>query len=218
MKLAKRLNGRDSLVVGTKLVEETFPVPVSTEDGEVIEYVTEDREVRVMFRAKPWRPSSVAPQVTRRKLIRAFSTPDRTRAEVLSLLTEYMGNSPVPPAWGRLGVRGIFGRKVERLWARHIHGLRPAAYRDPESGRWLHPVTQTAYDFGSTPEELRKAAGAANADNPDAVGRIVMSDLKAMVQSAHAMGNEAAKSIPIIIDEWSCYAALPSAMPMRSSI
>lgn len=168
-------------------------------------------------RRRKWKPITARPvTVSRAILIRAFSTPDRTRAEVVAVVNQYVGSSPVPPSWGRLGVRGTFGRKIERLWARHIRGLRLATYR--EAGRYLTPVVQTAYDFGTTPEELRQLADASGeASDTENVGRMVLSDLKAMVQSTHSAGDKTPNTFPVFMDEWSCYAELPAATPMRSA-
>lgn len=152
-------------------------------------------------RHRNWKPIKTRPViVTRAMLIRALAAPERTRCEVMSIVSKYVGNSPVPPAWSRIGVRGTFGRKVERLWSRHIKDLRVATYR--EAGRNLTPVVQTAYDFGSTPEELRQMAD----KRPGPVGSMIMSDLTAMVQSAQSAGDPAPKSFPCFLDEWGYYA------------
>lgn len=97
--------------------------------------------------------------VTRARLIRALSTPGRSRKDVLEVVTRYMGDSPVPPAWSLASIRGVFGRRVAREWARHLRHLSPGAYRGKDR-RWLHPVAQTAYDFGSTPEAMETAVQA----------------------------------------------------------
>lgn len=76
-----------------------------------------------------------------------------------AIVDKYIGKSPVPPCWGRLGVRGTFGKDVERLWARHIRPLRLATYRDERSGRMLTPAMQTFYDFGTTPENGMRMMG-----------------------------------------------------------
>lgn len=168
-------------------------------------------------RRRKWKPITTRPvTVTRAILIRAFSTPDRPRTEVATIVSQYLGSSPVPPSWGRPGIRGIFGRKIERLWSRHIKGLRLATYR--EAGRYLTPVVQTAYDFGTTPEELQKMAEASKeADGAGNVGSMILSDLKAMVQTTHSAGDKTPTTVPIFMDEWSCYATLPAATPMRST-
>lgn len=164
-------------------------------------------------RRRKWKPITARPvTVTRAILNRAFSTPDRPRTEVAAIVSKYIGSSPVPPSWGRLGVRGTFGRKIERLWSRHIKGLRLATYR--EAGRYLTPVVQTAYDFGTTPEELQKSAEARESGGADNLGSMILSDLKAMVQSTHSAGD---KTPTVFMDEWSCYAELPATTPMRSA-
>lgn len=164
-------------------------------------------------RHRKWKPITARPvTVTRAILIRAFSTPDRPRAEVAAVVNQYVGGSPVPPSWGRLGVRGTFGRKIERLWSRHIKGLRLATYR--EAGRNLTPVVQTAYDFGTTPEELQKSAAAREPGSPDHIGSMIVSDLKAMVKNTYSAGD---KTPTVFMDEWSCYAELPDTTPMRSA-
>lgn len=104
--------------------------------------------------------------VTRARLIRALSAPGRSRKAVLEIVARYMGDSPVPPAWTLAGIRGVFGSRVAHEWARHIRHLSPAAYRSKDR-RWLHPVVQTAYDFGTTPEAM-KAAQAAGVDSDQA--------------------------------------------------
>jgi len=168
-------------------------------------------------RRRKWKPITARPlTVTRAILMRAFSTPDRHRTEVAAVVSQYVGSSPVPPSWGRLGVRGTFGRKIERLWSRYIKGLRLATYR--EAGRYLTPVVQTAYDFGTTPEELQKLAEASReATGADNVGSMVLSDLKAIVQSTHSAGDKTSKAFPVFMDEFSCYAELPETTPMRST-
>lgn len=100
--------------------------------------------------------------VTRARLIRALSTPDRSRKDDLEIIARYMGDSPVPPVWSLASIRGVFGHRVAREWAKHIRHLSPAAYRSKER-RWLHPVVQTAYDFGTTPEAMKEAALQASA-------------------------------------------------------
>lgn len=108
-------------------------------------------------RNRPWKPTGTGTlKVTRARLVRALSGPQRPRREVMAIVAQYMGDSPVPPGWSRRGVRGFFGRQIERLWSRHICALRPATYR--ESGRVLTPIVQTTYDFGLTPQEWRDMA------------------------------------------------------------
>lgn len=86
-------------------------------------------------------------QVTRARLIRAFSTPGRSRAEVVEAVRRYMGDSPVPPTWSLAGVRGALGGSIARQWARHIRHLGAAGYRDKKTHRWLYPVVQSIHDF-----------------------------------------------------------------------
>lgn len=94
--------------------------------------------------------------VTRMALIRAFTSPARTRRQTMEIVACYMGNSPVPPLWGLVGVRGTFGARIARAWARKIRHLEPARYRDDKTSCYLTPVVQTAYDLGRTAEELDK--------------------------------------------------------------
>jgi len=86
-------------------------------------------------------------RVTRRALFRAFSSPARTHQQVKSLVDKYMADGAVPH-WSAAGVRGVFGRRIEREWARHLR------HRPATPG--LH--VQTAYDFGTTPEALAGTA------------------------------------------------------------
>lgn len=160
-----------------------------------------------------WKPITArATTVTRAILVRAFSTPDRCRRDVVAIVAQYMGDSPVPPCWGRLGIRGTFGRDIERLWSRHIRGLHAASYRDRESGRFLTPVVQTAYDFGTTPEALRKSAELpSDISSAENVGHMILSDLMAMVKSTHSSGSKADQVFPVFMDEYHCYTGLPSA-------
>lgn len=94
-------------------------------------------------------------RLTRGDLVRAFSDPSFSRKQTMEIVTRYMGNSTVPPAWSYAGVLGTFGKKVARLWAKKLRHRSAGVYRDQESGRWLHPIVQTVYDFGTTPEKLR---------------------------------------------------------------
>lgn len=91
--------------------------------------------------------------VSRALLIRAFTSPERTRQETMDIVARYMGSSPVPPSWGLEGVRGTFGKRVARAWARKVRHLTSAHYRDPGSGRVQFWVTQTAFDLGLTPQQ-----------------------------------------------------------------
>lgn len=100
---------------------------------------------------KQSRPSK---RLERADIVAAFSGPHLTRRETMELVQRYMGSAPVPPAWTLASVRGVFGQRVARRWARHLRHRPAGVYRDPDSGRWLHPVVQTAYDFGVSPENL----------------------------------------------------------------
>ncbi|MEM5405862.1 hypothetical protein [Paraburkholderia unamae] len=90
--------------------------------------------------------------ITRKAVIHAFSAPGISRQAAMAIVRKYMGSSPVPPAWGQLGVRGTFDGKIERRWSRFIRRLRPAGYADTQ-GRWVQPFVQTAHDFGIAPEQ-----------------------------------------------------------------
>lgn len=105
---------------------------------------------------RPTRRSRREIVVSREALIRAFSSPDLPRSEVLRVVAEYMGDSAVPPAWSKLGVRATFGKQIERRWSRYIRRLRPASYR-AENGRWVTPIVQCAAQFG----EFEKIASSA---------------------------------------------------------
>lgn len=115
---------------------------------------------------RPWMfHRSHKPTVSRAALIRAFSTPDRSHHEVLDIVARYIGDNIVPPSWGMLGVRGIFGKQIAKLWARRIKPMKVAAYKDEQSGRWLTPVVQTAYELGTTPEAMREMSQSKPASN-----------------------------------------------------
>lgn len=88
--------------------------------------------------------------VTRPMLIRAFSAPHRTHAEVMDIVNQYIDDSITPPIWGRLGVRGTFGRGIQRQWSKHIKHLSPSRYRS-ETGRWLTPIVQSIHDYEHKP-------------------------------------------------------------------
>ncbi len=105
-------------------------------------------------------------RLNRADIVQAFSAPDLTRSETMCAVKRYMGDSPVPPAWNHASVRGVFGTRLARLWARHMRSRAAGIYRDAETGRWLHPVVQTTYDFGTTQGEI--AAMSAGAAPPDA--------------------------------------------------
>lgn len=105
-------------------------------------------------RKRKWNPLRMPARLTRSDLVRAFSGPSITKEETKSIVNRYMGDSPVVPAWSYASVRGVFGIKAARIWARKLRHRRPGVYRDAESGRWLHPAVQTAYDFGKTPDTL----------------------------------------------------------------
>jgi len=124
--------------------------------------------------------------ITRAAVVRAFSGPGRSRAEVRSIVTRYIGDSPVPPLWSLASVRGTFGVRVARAWARHLRHLRSATYRG-ENGRWLTPVVQTAYDFGTTPEAL--------AATPPMIG-----ELMALAEKVRMSSDT--QRVPVLVDEF----------------
>lgn len=104
-------------------------------------------------------------RLNRADIVRAFSAPDLTRSETMSAVKRYMGDSLVPPAWSHASVRGVFGNRLARLWARRLRSRPAGTYRDAQTGRWVHPVVQTAYDFGTTPAKMAAmSAGAAQSD------------------------------------------------------
>lgn len=86
------------------------------------------------------------PTITRKHLIKAFSQPDISRAEVKIIVDKYIGDSKVPPAWSAGGIRGTFGQRIYRLWARHLKNLRPAYTKSP-TGRSIFPTVQSIHDF-----------------------------------------------------------------------
>jgi hypothetical protein len=103
--------------------------------------------------SKPWKLHSIGKNtVTRKALVRAFTSHGRSHKEVMDLVAQYMGDSPVPPCWSLASVQGTFGKLIARRWARYIRGLRPASYK--HAGRWLFSQVQTSYDFGMSPDEL----------------------------------------------------------------
>lgn len=115
-------------------------------------------------------------RLTRADLVKAFSGPAIPRQQTMEIVAQYMGNSPVPPAWSYAGVRGTFGKKAARMWAKKLRHRMPGVYRDPKSGRWLHPVVQSVYDFGTTPEKLRSMADMLKAAPVDAPKSLVVFD------------------------------------------
>lgn len=92
--------------------------------------------------------------LNRADVVKAFASPAMTRREVMDIVKRYMGNSPVPPSWTYASVRGTFGKRVARHWARHLRHRPPGSYRDAQTGIVLHSFVQTAYDFGTTPDKL----------------------------------------------------------------
>lgn len=120
-----------------------------------------------------FRPSHTV-TVSRSALVKAFSTPDRRRQAVLKVVAQYMGNSPVPPSWSLASVRGTFGKKIARLWARHIRGMRTAGYRGA-NGRWHHPVIQTSHDFNAF-ERLQKNKNVLAEAEPSKLQSLVMDE------------------------------------------
>lgn len=85
--------------------------------------------------------------IDRASVARAFSGKQRSAEQVEDLVKKYMGDSPVPPRWGRGGVKAEFGNEILRLWSRHLKNRYHPAYRS-ENGRWLHPAIQHLADFG----------------------------------------------------------------------
>jgi hypothetical protein len=96
-------------------------------------------------------------RLNRADIVRAFAAPHLTRQQTLEIVKQYMSDSPVPPAWSQPGVRGVFGKGVARMWARHLRHRPTGCYRDSQSGRWLHPAIQTAFDLGTSPEAMKMA-------------------------------------------------------------
>lgn len=85
--------------------------------------------------------------VTRRALIKAFSSPARTRKQTMEIVARYMGDAPVPPAWSRGGVHANFGKAIARAWARKIRHLGIASHAASPGGRRLFNVVQSIHDF-----------------------------------------------------------------------
>lgn len=127
--------------------------------------------------------------VTRAALVRTFASPGRSRSETTAIVSRYMGNNPVPPAWSLASVRGVFGNAIARAWAKKIRHLRLATFRDPETMRWLTPVVQTAYDFGTTPEALANIAP-------------VIGELEALLLTGKGPYGLSEAHYPFVVDEF----------------
>ena len=95
-------------------------------------------------------------QVTRADLLKLFSRPGATRAETRELVSRYIGDAPVPPAWSRAGVEGTFGRVIASRWARHVQH-RPSGFVSGAKARGSQWVVQTMHDI---------AAAGGNAKSP----------------------------------------------------
>ncbi len=105
------------------------------------------KKIRRNVAAQP--PKRAGLVVSRKAVVRALSVHGASRERVGELVAIYMGESPVPPAWGRLAVRGTFGSEIERRWSRYVRSRPAAGFRDPAGGgRWVQPFAQTAHDFG----------------------------------------------------------------------
>mgnify|MGYP000164546801 CR=1 FL=1 len=85
--------------------------------------------------------------VTRAAVVRAFTSPGRSRRETMDIVSRYVGDFQVPPAWGLGGVRGTFGKAIARAWARKVRHLRVAQYFDPQTQRAITPVVQSIQDL-----------------------------------------------------------------------
>lgn len=127
--------------------------------------------------------------VTRAALVRAFTSPGRSRSQTNAIVARYIGNNPVPPVWSLASVRGVFGTAVARSWAKKIRHLRLATYRDPETTRWLIPVVQTAYDFGTSPEALASTAA-------------VIGELEALFRAGKGPYGQSKAHVPFVADEF----------------
>lgn len=85
--------------------------------------------------------------VTRRALIKAFSSPARTRQQTMEIVGRYMGDAPVPPAWSRGGVQENFGKAIARAWARKIRHLGMASHAATPGGCRVFTVVQSIHDL-----------------------------------------------------------------------
>lgn len=86
------------------------------------------------------------PRVSRRTLLRVFAAPGRTNDEVKRAVARYMNfrDDGAIPHWSAVSVRGVFGKRIARKWARYLR------HRPATPGLFV----QTAYDLGTTPEAL----------------------------------------------------------------
>lgn len=99
-------------------------------------------------RARKWKRKlrTTPNHLTVADIRKAFSVRTITPEDRNKIVMRYMGDSPVPPAWTYAGVRGTFGNKIARVWARKLRHRPSGIYRD-HSGRWVHFVTQSIHDF-----------------------------------------------------------------------
>ena len=116
---------------------------------------SEDMKNPAFENGKPrkWKRMPMLCRLTLTDVRKAFTVASISTSERDAIVAKYMGNSPVPPSWSYVSVRGTFGKKVARIWARKLRHRPAGVYRDSESGRWLHPAVQTTYDFGITPRQ-----------------------------------------------------------------
>lgn len=110
--------------------------------------------------------------VTRRALIKAFSSPARTRQQTMEIVARYMGDAPVPPAWSRGGVQANFGKAIARAWARKIRHLGMASHAATPGGRRVFSVVQSIHDF---PGSAASAAAASDAGDPHELAELLAS-------------------------------------------
>nr|CUV17018.1 protein of unknown function [Ralstonia solanacearum] len=104
--------------------------------------------------------------VTRAAVVRVFTSPGRSRRETMDIVSRYMGDCPVPPAWGLGGVRGTFGKAVARAWAKRLRHLHVAHYRDPQTQRAITPVVQSIQDLMISPRTRPHARAPEHAIEP----------------------------------------------------
>lgn len=100
-------------------------------------------------RNSKWVPGKMIIRLSRAALVKAFSAPGISRQQTMDIVTRYMGDSPIPPVWGYAGVRGTFGKRAARMWAKKLRHRESGVYRDHKSGRWIHPVIQSIHDFST---------------------------------------------------------------------
>lgn len=100
-----------------------------------------------MTRRIKYQRAMLLKQVSRADIFKLFALPGTTRAAAQKLVARYMGDAPVPPAWSRAGIEGVFGKSIASRWARHIQH-RPQGYEPSPTGyrgrRW---VVQALADF-----------------------------------------------------------------------